>query len=37
MFLPEAAFCMHGNILAIYRGKSHRGKKKVENAETKEA
>lgn len=27
-FLPEAAFCMHGNILAIYRGKSHRGKKR---------
>lgn len=28
-FLPEAAFCMHGNILAIYRGKSHRGKKRL--------
>lgn len=35
-FLPEAALCMHGNILTKYRGRSQRGKK-VENAERKEA
>lgn len=31
VFLPEAALCMHGNILAKYRGRSQRGKKTWEH------